>query len=86
MLPIASKYFRWGTQARRIYDLLSCGPVTGDQIVAQTRIINYQKQIAEIRERLSGTGVTVKSFPINGKRTRWAYRLGTVHQGMEEQS
>ncbi len=78
-LPQASKFFRWGTQARRIYDLLACGPATGDQIVAQTHIINYQKQISQIRERLAGTGVTVKSFPINGKRTHWAYRIGLVN-------
>jgi hypothetical protein len=81
MLPEASKHFRWGTQARRLYDFLACGPATGDQIAMQTKIINYQKIISEIRERLKGTGVTVKAFPVNGKRTRWAYRLGT--QDME---
>jgi hypothetical protein len=77
MLPEARKYFKWGTQSRRIYDLLSCGPATGDQIATETRIYNYQKIIAEIKERLAGSGVTVKSWPLNGKRTRWAYRLAT---------
>ena len=76
MIPEASKHFKWGTQSRRIYDLLVCGPATGDQIARQTQIHNYQKQIALIRKRISGTGVTVKTRPINGRRNRWEYRLG----------
>lgn len=79
MIPEASQYFRWGTQARRIYDLLACGPATGDQIVRQTRILGYQKQIALIRRRISGTGVTVKTCPINGRRNRWEYRLAVFN-------
>ena len=85
MIPPAQQYFRWGTQARRIYDLLACGPATGDQIVRQTRILGYQKQIALIRKRISGTGVTVKTRPLNGRRNRWEYRLGLVNTAnMEE--
>jgi len=75
MIPRAEKYFRWGTQARRLYDLLACGPATGDQIVRQTRIIGYPKKIGEIRRKIAGTGVTVKARPINGRRNRWEYRL-----------
>ena len=76
MIPPASQYFKWGTQARRVYDLLACGPATGDQIVRQTKIPSYQKQIAIIRKRLAGTGVTVKTRPVNWRRNRWEYRLG----------
>jgi hypothetical protein len=73
------KYFRYGTQARRIYDLLSYGPATGDQIVRQTGILNYHKIIGEIRKRLDGSGVTVKASPrVNGRRNLWEYRLGFV--------
>jgi len=75
MIPPAHKYFSYGTQARRIYDLLACGPATGDQIVRQTHIPGYQKKIGEIRRRIAGTGVTVKARPINGRRNRWEYRL-----------
>ena len=76
MIPKASEHFRWGTQTRRVYDLLACGPATGAQIARQTGIVSYHKIISEIRERLSGTGVTVKARPINGRRKLWEYRLG----------
>lgn len=81
MIPPAAQYFPWGTQQRRIYDLLACGPATGEQIVRQTKVLGFQKQIALIRKRLEGTGVTVKASPVNGRRNRWEYRLGVV--GME---
>lgn len=79
MIPQASKYFSWGTQPRRVYDLLCCGPATGDQIVKQTGILKYQQVIGLIRKRLTRTGVTVKARPINGRRNRWEYRLGLVN-------
>jgi hypothetical protein len=78
MLPEAQRFFTFGTQARRIYDLLACGPATGDQIARQTKITGYQKQIALIRKRISSTGVTVKARPLNGRRNRWEYRLGVT--------
>jgi len=76
MLPAPHRIARWGTQARRVYDLLYCGPATGDQIVRQTHVHQYGKKIAQIRRRLAGTGVTVKARPLNGRRSRWEYRLG----------
>lgn len=75
MIPAASRYFRHGTQVRRLYDLLSYGPVTGTEIVRELKIHNYQKKISEIRTRIAGTGVTVKARPINGRKNRWEYRL-----------
>lgn len=80
MIPPASQYFKWGTQARRVYDLLACGPATGDQIVRQTKIIGFQKQIAIIRKRLAGTGVTVKARPVNWRRRQYEYRLGVLEE------
>ena len=78
MIPEASRLFRWGTQPRRLYDLMACGPVTPADIVRQTRIYNYHQIIDKIREALAGTGVTVKARPVNGRRNLWEYRLGMV--------
>lgn len=79
MTPEASRYFRWGTQARRLYDRLACGPATAAEIVRELHIYSYQKKISEIRQALDGTGVTVKARPINGRRNLWEYRLGVVN-------
>jgi hypothetical protein len=76
MTPEASRYFRWGTQSRKLYERLTCGPVTGSEIVRKLKIHHCHKKIAEIRERIAGTGVTVKARPINGRRNSWEYRLG----------
>lgn len=78
MIPPAERHFKWGTQARRLYDFLACGPATGDRIARQTRVYNYHRVLAVIRRRLEGTGVTVKARPVDGRRRRWEYRLGTV--------
>lgn len=77
MLPDASEHFRWGTQARRLYDRMSCGPVTARDIVSGLGIFGYAKVLGEIRRRLAGTGVTVKARPVNGRRNFWEYRLAT---------
>ena len=77
MIPKASEYFRWGTQARRLYDRLSCGPATAAEIVRELHIYGYSKIVAEIRKRIAGTGVTVKARPVNGRRNLWEYRLAT---------
>jgi hypothetical protein len=78
MIPAAHIYFRWGTQARRLYDLLACGPATPSKIVRELHIYNYHQVIDEIRRTLDGTGVTVKSSPVNGRRTVWEYRLARM--------
>ena len=77
MIPKASEHFRWGTQARRLYDRLSCGPATAAEIVRELHIYGYSKIVAEIRKRIAGTGVTVKARPVNGRRNLWEYRLAT---------
>lgn len=79
MIPEASQYFAWGTQARKLYDRLTCGPATAREIVRELHIYQYQKKISEIRRAISGTGVTVKARPINGRRNHWEYRLGVVN-------
>ena len=79
MIPEASQYFAWGTQARRLYDRLTCGPATAREIVRELHIYQYSKKISEIRRAISGTGVTVKARPINGRRNHWEYRLGVVN-------
>lgn len=78
MNPEASKYFKWGTQSRKLYERLACGPVTAREIVRELKIHQYHKKLSEIRSRIAGTGVTVKARPIaiNGRRNRWEYRLG----------
>ena len=77
MIPAAHNYFRYGTQSRKLYDRLACGPATAHEIVRSLHINQYQKKISEIRHALNGTGVTVKERPINGRRNLWEYRLGT---------
>jgi len=57
MTPEASRYFRWGTQARRLYDRLTCGPATAAEIVRELHIYDYHKKISEIRKPISGTTV-----------------------------
>jgi hypothetical protein len=79
MTPEASRYFRWGTQARRLYDRLTCGPATAAEIVRELHIYQYSKKISEIRRAIAGTGVTVKARPVNGRRNLWEYRLGVVN-------
>ena len=78
MIPEAHRHFRWGTQARKLYDRLACGPITAAQIVRELNIYQYQKKIAEVRRAIDGTGVTVKAQPVNGRRKGWEYRLGVV--------
>lgn len=78
MIPTASDYFRWGTQSRRLYDRLSCGPATAGEIVRDLHIYGYNRIVSTIRRRLCGTGVTVKARPVNGRRNHWEYRLATV--------
>jgi hypothetical protein len=85
MTPEASRYFRWGTQKRRLYDRLACGPATAADIVRELHIYQYQKIINEIRSALEGTGVTVKARPVNGRRNLWEYRLGLVDSPGPEQ-
>lgn len=79
MIPEACRYFRWGTQKRKLYDRLACGPVTAAEIVRDLRIYNYHQVIFGVRRALFGTGVTVKGSPINGKKNHWEFRLGTVN-------
>jgi len=83
MTPEASKYFRWGTQSRKLYERLACGPVTGAEISRKLKIHQYPKKIAEIRERIAGTGVTVKARPVNGRRNSWEYRLGVENREVQ---
>lgn len=80
MTPEASRYFRWGTQSRRLYERLTCGPATAAEIVRELHIYQYQKKIGEIRRAIAGTGVTVKARPVNGRRNLWEYRLGVVNR------
>lgn len=86
MTPEAHRYFRWGTQSRRLYERLTFGPVTAAQIVRELHIYQYQKKIGEIRRAIAGTGVTVKACPVNGRRNLWEYRLGIVQDGHEVQT
>ena len=79
MIPQAHKYFRYGTQARRLYDRLVCGPATAPEIVRELHIYSYHKKISEIRRAIAGTGVTVKARPVNGRRNLWEYRLGLIN-------
>lgn len=75
MIPDASKYFHWGTQARKLYDRLACGPVTSTEI-GRMKIHQVDKKIGEIKERIAGTGVTVKVRKINdGHRRFREFRL-----------
>lgn len=76
--------FHWGTQAHRLYERLTYGPICNIEIVKELAILGYQKKIAQIRKALAGTGVTVKTRPINHRRTLIEYRLGTEainHEG-----
>jgi len=75
MIPEASNYFRWGTQSRKLYERLTYGPATSAEISRKMKIHHCHKKIAEIRERIAGTGVTVKARPINGRQNAWEYRL-----------
>lgn len=83
--PIASRYFRWGTQSRKLYDRLTWGPVTGSEIVRELKIHQYHKKISEIRSRIAGTGVTVKARPINGRRKLCEYRLAIENVGNSDE-
>jgi hypothetical protein len=76
MTPVASQYFRWGTQSRKLYERLTCGPVTSSEIVQKLKIYHCHKKISEIRTRIAGTGITVKARPIQGRRKSWEFRLG----------
>ena len=78
VIPEASKHFRWGTQKRRLYDRLTCGPVTSAEIVRDLHIYGYHKIISEIRRKLHGTGVTVKARPTEGRSRPWEFRLGVT--------
>jgi hypothetical protein len=80
MTPEASRYFRWGTQARRLYDRLTCGPATAAEIVRELHIYQYQKKIGEIRKAIAGTGVTVKARPVNHRRNLFEYRLAVENK------
>lgn len=83
MTPEASRYFRWGTQSRKLYERLTYGPVTKAEISQKLKIHHCDKKIAEIRERISGTGVTVKAMPVNGRRNGWEFRLAMENAGKE---
>lgn len=70
--------FQWGTQAHRLYERLTYGPIHNTEIARPPlSILGYSKLIAKIRHALEGTGVTVKTRPINRRRTLIEYRLGT---------
>jgi hypothetical protein len=84
MTPVASQYFRWGTQSRKLYDRLTYGPVTSSEIVQKLKIHHCHEKIAEIRARIAGTGVTVKARPIDGRRKSWEFRLGVENTGNVE--
>lgn len=77
--------FQWGTQAHRLYERLTYGPICNTEIVRPPMsILGYNKKIAQIRKALEGTGVTVKTRPINPRRTLIEYRLGVEpvnHEG-----
>ena len=76
MIPEASKHFKWGTQSRKLYDRLACGPVTSTEI-GRMKIHHLDKHITKIRERIAGTGVTVKVRHIDdGRRRIREFRLG----------
>lgn len=76
MIPEASRYFRWGTQSRRLYDRLVCGPVTSSEI-SRMKIYQVDKHMATIRKRIAGTGVTVKVRQLcDGRRRTREFRLG----------
>ncbi|MBN1545725.1 MAG: hypothetical protein JW902_03605 [Syntrophaceae bacterium] len=76
MIPEASRFFKWGTQSRRLYDRLVCGPVTRSEI-SRMKIHQVDKHLATIKERIAGTGVTVKVRQIcEGRRRSREFRLG----------
>ena len=77
MIPAAHLYFRYGTQTRKLYERLVCGPVTSKQIVYGLHISQFQEHISAICKALICTGITVKARPVNGRRNLWEYRLGT---------
>jgi len=85
MMPVASQYFPWGTQSRKLYDRLTYGPVTSSEIVQKLKIHHCHKKISEIRDRIAGTGVTVKARPINGRCKSWEFRLGIENTGNKEE-
>ena len=76
MIPAAHLYFRYGTQTRKLYDRLVCGPATSRQIVRSLHITQYEEEISAIRKALICTNITVKARAINGRRNLWEYRLG----------
>jgi len=70
--------FQWGTQAHRLYERLTYGPIYNIEIVRPpVSILGYQKKIAQIRRALAGTGVTVKTRSMNHRGTLVEYRLAT---------
>ena len=78
-MPVASEYFRWGTQSRKLYERLTYGPVTSSEI-SRMKIHQVDKQMDKIKKRIAGTGVTVKVRPINdGCRRYREFRLGLEH-------
>jgi hypothetical protein len=68
--------FQWGTQAHRLYERLTYGPICNIEIVKELAILGYNKKIAQIRRALAGTGVTVKTRPLDHRRNLIEYRLG----------
>jgi len=69
--------FQWGTQAHRLYERLTYGPIYNIEIVKELAILGYNKKIAQIRRALAGTGVTVKTRSMNHRGTLVEYRLAT---------
>ncbi len=74
--------FPWGTQAHRLYERLTYGPIWNIEIVQPPlAILGYQKKIAQIRKALAGSGVTVKTRSMNHRGTLVEYRLAAENVG-----
>jgi hypothetical protein len=84
LLMMPNNPFQWGTQAHRLYERLTYGPIYNGEISRPPiSILGYSKVIAQIRKALEGTGVTVKARPIDRRRTLIEYRLGTENTSNE---
>lgn len=75
--------FQWGTQAHRLYERLTYGPIYNIEIVKELAILGYQKKITQIRKALAGTGITIKTRSINHRGTLVEYRLAVENISYE---
>lgn len=75
-MTIPRNPFQWGTQPHRFYERLTYGPIHNVEIPKELGILQYSKIISKVRKALAGTGVTVKTRPVNQRGNLVEYRLG----------